>query len=812
MSRKRAFACLGLLLNAFVLVSFLWAAQSPELSVPSEGFGFLPANGTTVTINPPCFVWVPHPKAAHYVLQVQRQDAPSSSAKEFVSRFALFTPEKTFESGAYAWRFRVAFDENGTSLSAWSQPRHFIVPASVPEFPRPSYSTVHSSVPTRHPRLLVRAEQLAALRRTRATHRHWFELLEKEANKLLNEPLPQEPRPWSGGRWNAQEWLQYYREIVRAAHCTETLAFAALVTGSPQYAQAAKKWLLHLSSWDPSGTTSLRVNDEQTMHIMFSCAHAYTWLHDQLHTDEQTRVREMLRVRAQEAYRHLRRQEAPYEQCPYNSHNGRLWHFLGEVAIALYGELPEATEWLDYAITIYYGWYPIWGASDGGWAEGLHYFLSYHEFVFHWLWQLEKVMSIPAARKPFYSHCGDFLLAVAPPGSPLSGFGDFSENPPSPRRAWIAAMLAEFTANAQCAWLAEKVGLTPEGISPLRYLAATSQSPPSRPPGISPRLRCFPETGLAAYHSNLLDSGRDVQWLLRASPFGNLSHSHCDQLGLVMGAFGDPVFVNTGFRDYFDSPFCRDWYWHTRAHNAVLIAGQGQRRSPAAKSQILSSGESGELAWSWADATPAYLGLATRVRRGVASLDCGDSAIVCVLDDIESTRPTVEVMWHTRVQPHLRCEARTFDLSTTHARVLARIFSNAELHLAITDRYSTEPAFYPDWIPPTRHEWHLTVSAQASPARVGAGHLIQVLNVFEIVPRSASPRLSHLLVPKWGQKVTVQWQSWEQKRPVYAELIFDSQRADVAYKTAVKPPASRDSGQLEACAHEDSRLLCRDFF
>ncbi|MCX7626166.1 MAG: DUF4962 domain-containing protein, partial [Candidatus Sumerlaeaceae bacterium] len=290
-----------------------------------------------------------------------------------------------FPPGRYRWQCRVYQEQDSTPTADWSRPRHFVIPKDAPICPRPSLELVKQSLSSAHPKFLITQSDLPKLRQIRETHEQWYHALVEESDRLLKLPLMKEPRAWTAGKWNAQEWFEYYRQIVEAARCTETLAFAAVLTQNETYAQSAKRWLLHLSSWDPKGPTSLQNNDEQAMHIMFSCARAYSWLYDNLTPAERDRVRSMLVVRAKDAYSHLHEGASPFEQCPYNSHNGRLWHILGETAIVLSGEVPDADEWLEYALTIYYGWYPIWGGSDGAWAEGLHYFLTYHEWVLPWL-------------------------------------------------------------------------------------------------------------------------------------------------------------------------------------------------------------------------------------------------------------------------------------------------------------------------------------------------------------------------------------------------------------------------------------------
>ena len=62
---------------------------------------------------------------------------------------------------------------------------------------------------------------------------------------------------------------------------------------------------------------------------------------------------------------------------PYSSHANRAWHFLGEVGIAFLGEIPEAADWLWFAVNVFANVYPVWCDDDGGWHEGVNYWSSY---------------------------------------------------------------------------------------------------------------------------------------------------------------------------------------------------------------------------------------------------------------------------------------------------------------------------------------------------------------------------------------------------------------------------------------------------
>ena len=66
-----------------------------------------------------------------------------------------------------------------------------------------------------------------------------------------------------------------------------------------------------------------------------------------------------MRIRGNEAYAILRNRK--FENNPYASHAGRSLGFLGEAAIAFMGEIPEAQEWFDYVVRVFFAIYPAWG-------------------------------------------------------------------------------------------------------------------------------------------------------------------------------------------------------------------------------------------------------------------------------------------------------------------------------------------------------------------------------------------------------------------------------------------------------------------
>ena len=59
-----------------------------------------------------------------------------------------------------------------------------------------------------------------------------------------------------------------------------------------------------------------------------------------------------------------------YHSSNFTSHSARMCSFLAEGAICFADKWPEANEWLNYTMTVFWNLYPTWGKDDGGWHEG----------------------------------------------------------------------------------------------------------------------------------------------------------------------------------------------------------------------------------------------------------------------------------------------------------------------------------------------------------------------------------------------------------------------------------------------------------
>jgi hypothetical protein len=702
--------------------------RAPQL----EEIGYLPDDAAPVATNPPALAWLPEPGAESYSVQLARD---AGFTRDLITiphtPYVLYTHTATLTPGTWWWRY-ACVDGKG-SQSGWSTIRKFTIPPDAQPFPRPGEELIRQRLPTRHPRLLMRPEEVAEFRKASlvAQKQRWDELIEL-AETYLKVPLIPEPPAYTTPEKYADEWRRNYRSAIEATGIAATLAFCYRISGDPRYGEGARKWLLHIAAWNPAGTTSLKVNDECGMPILYSTSRAYDWAYDALSEPDREKMRAMIRIRGEEAYRKLH--GAPHEQKAYDSHQGRLWHFLGEAAIAYYGEVPEAKKWLDYALTIFWGWYPAFGDADGGWAQGFSYWIGYVNRSTWWIDALKAALEIDGSEKPFYRHVGDFPIYVAPPGGPLSGFADYGEDPPRrPHKLgyWDLAMrysgaidsyFARLRGNPVWQWYSEAVGendlfTTPTGF--MRAVRAGRSPLRATPPADWPKAKWFRGVGWVCLHTDLLDGQKDVQVMMRASPLGNISHSHADQNAFVVGAYGSPLLVNTGIRPWWGSPYFWQWYITTKAHNALEINGKGQPKTAEAKGQVIAFQPHDSYDYVVGDASSAYEGDVERYRRHLLFLK---PDVVVVLDEVQGKAPVSLKAWlHGRAPFTIDQSTGHVTLTFENASLTGYLLAPGGLELAQTDQYTLPPE-----LGKPEPEWHLTAETRQKQAKT---YIVTVLGI-----------------------------------------------------------------------------------
>jgi hypothetical protein len=642
---------LGTVLALSVAGAFAALPLDQRPAKPDE-WGYRPADGASVPLNPPTFTWIAPAKAATYAVQWSASGefpAVGTTTVEGVV-WPTYTHDRAVAPGAYFWRYRMA-DKTG-AVSEWSIARRVEVPAGAAVLPMPTLAQQKAKVPTQHPRLFLRPDEVPRLRElARTTSAKDFIALKKSADAFIKAgPTPEPEHMGSARDKNNAELVKYWWpnrvQTEKACEEAETLAFVYLLTGDKTYGEAARRWVLHLASWNPQGTTNFTLNCEAGKPLLYRPARAYDWAWDMFSAEERAKIQTAFRARVLEAWKSSEVQQGVgHLQRPFGSHANRVWHKIAEAGIAWHDEIPEAPQWLDYAVNKFFACYPVWSDDDGGWHEGVSYWSSYQNKATWWLQIAKSALDLDGLKKPFFAQVGDFPLYLAPPNSPNAGFGDLSFNrltPPSFMEYHLRARSSSGDGGhaAQWGWWAQAGGMKENsGVLGFLYRANLPPLPAAQPPTDIPQSKVFRGIGIASLHTTLLDSRDDVHFALKASPFGTQSHGHNAQNSFLLNAYGEALLVACTYRDLHGSKFHYDWVHSTRAQNAVLVNGEGQLpHSVNATAKIVQEKFTPAYDYVAGDATPAYAKKLTRAVRHAVFVK-GSAPFIVLYDELSAPQP-----------------------------------------------------------------------------------------------------------------------------------------------------------------------------
>jgi len=660
------------------------AVQSAELTIsnrePAAGeVGYRPADGASVALNPPSFIWLHEKGAETYTIQWSaRRDM---SKPETVAGFVwnTYTHHATWKPGTYWWRYR--YKTKDGKESGWSLTRRVVVPADAAALPMPTRQEQRARVPQEHPRLFMRPDDLPRLRElAKGKLADQFGKLRREADRIIAAGPTPEPEHLGSARNKEDKdavkyWWPNREQTDKATKEAELIAFVYLISRDKKYGEAARTWVLKLAEWNPDGPTNFKLNCEAGKAMLYRPARAYDWAYDMFTPDERKKVQAMWTRRVNDAWESGEvSRGVGHLNSPYNSHGNRIWHKIAEVAIAFLGDVPQAETWLDYAVNKFFGCYPVWADDDGGWHEGVSYWSGYMSKAVWWLQVSKSALDIDGLKKPFFAHVGDYPMYIAPPGSPNSGFGDLSYNRPSNAVGGFMEYHIRMKGSqpdgqraGYWRWWVEAWGMKGEsGVLGFLYAANLPDMPAAKPPTDLPVSKVFHGIGVASLHTTLLDSKQDVHFLFKSSPYGTRSHGHNPHNIFQLNAYGEALLTTCVYRDLHGSKFHYNWAHSTVAHNGVLVNGEGQiKHSTSPDGKIVAEQLTPDWDYIAGDAAAAYGGRLTRFVRHVVFVKPqsakADPPVIVLLDDIEAKEPaTFQFMLHA---------LKAFELDEAHGRL-----------------------------------------------------------------------------------------------------------------------------------------------
>ncbi|MBI3921201.1 MAG: DUF4962 domain-containing protein, partial [Armatimonadetes bacterium] len=600
-----------------------------------------PAEGETVSANPPCFVYPASKVYDAYVIEVSREEGfPAATTQRFASPYMLVAPIAAMTTGRYYWRWRPG--KAGDKATEWSAVRSFTVPASAPVVPFPDIDSMVQRIGVTHPRVAVTSSELAEVRR-RASQQfgeNWLAGVRKYAEQTRDKPLLPEPDFLPETRDTKrielyQKTFQTTRPFMREL---ANLAENYLLTGDELSGQEAKRRLLHIVSWNPRGSTCLNHNDEPATEIVRYCPTAFDRVYPLLTEEEKKKCVDCLMIRVNEMRDLWRRR--PFEMYPYESHNmGYYLPDLLEACLALVGEAP-VEEMLRYTMQqLWSPSYPPYGGADGGWCEGPSYW-TWSTSVFANVYRLvEKATGVPVHLRSNVRNTALYKLYGNPPYFQVAPFGDGQEG--AAIGGNTMAMLAALYKDPYAKWYADYQNATLGGMSSLLFDTSAVQA---KPPYDRPQGHAFYDIGLATMHSVLPDPSSNVALLFRSCPFGSISHAFADQNTFVLDAYGEPLIIASGYYQLYGHPHHAQWTWQTKASNSVLVNGEGQSpRDWNAKGQLVTFKTTAAGDYAVGDATLAYAGRLDKFLRRVVFLrpiHTGGDPIIVFRDELAAPKPS----------------------------------------------------------------------------------------------------------------------------------------------------------------------------
>ena len=531
-------------------------------------------------------------------------------------------------------------------------------------------------VPAKAPRTWILAGQQEAFRAYSTTGEGAKAFAKIRADldrEYLAAPFPAEPltygdpSPSKRTSEKADAWRAQQDTTGRISGIAEAATLCWLVTGEPKYFAKARDILVAASAWhlgppgkpvdwksgSVPGAADIYYNDEAHFRLWRKLPLVYDQLRTQLTPAERATILAHLRERGMRSAAWIEQQGVISKirrnsiESELSSHPVRFMPMTGHAGLALWDDLPEARAWWASAYTFYRDQFTPWGGDDGGWGEGSAYWRGTFE---HAAFQdtLLALHDPIAYATPFWKNSPYFCLYNVQPYlhtifGDASNAGRFSLEPTTADYFEHMARVQQNGFFRSYAALCTDARPRPidKGLAGLdrsyptaaeflvrNFIVADKPLPPARPLAALPPDRYFADVGWVSLHRALGRPDDDIQLTFRASPYGSFSHSHADQLGFILNAFGEGLAINSAYREFHNSPHHDRWTRQSISKNVPLIDGVGQlAKSKLATAKITRFQESARAVWTTGDATAAYQaaqqepGRVVRVTRDLVFID-----------------------------------------------------------------------------------------------------------------------------------------------------------------------------------------------
>ncbi len=619
-------------------------APTPEMTPADQALQTprRPTAGKVVLQNPPDFTWPPQAGAEGYELQLADNEGFDGAVTVTDLPYNCLSHAEVLDPDSrWWWRYRYV---RGDQASEWSEAWSFGIAPDAHEFPVPRPAELLARVPVEHPRVYATRETLEQFRAPRLDEKaDWWEQFKGKCEAHLEKDIPSEPGPEydfsdRSGALTSEEKsrMDALRGLGgRATGPMWEMAFGYLVSGDERFGERAVDWLMELSGWDVDGTTGYHNHDQVFRDIAWKSACTWDWCWDLMDEEQRAKALSMIEARGGILYRDFKEDSRPIYEWPFNSHGWTSMGFLGIIACATAHDSAQADEWLQFIAATYPALYPPWGGEEGGWCQGTAYWKWSVRFFAEFADAFASATGVDLFDRAFCRNNGWFKLYMHPPFCDRHHFGDGNLGSPGGTDRNNQLVYATRYDNPYFKWYADQIhGSEDSGVFGYWWY---DYDMPARPPVDVPQSRYLADIGWVGMHSDMSDPD-DIMLIFKSSWYGSFNHSHADQNHFVINAYGEPLLIDSGYYDWYGSDHDRNWTRQTKAHNDILVDGEGQPIFDiTAKGEITDYFESPVGCYTAGDATAAYEGKLSKFVRHVLYLR-PDTFVV--IDELEAEEPS----------------------------------------------------------------------------------------------------------------------------------------------------------------------------
>ncbi|WP_018625872.1 DUF4962 domain-containing protein [Niabella aurantiaca] len=725
------------------ILSFLFLLFGPATPVVSPATDTLPGavveefrqspfpNNTSIKNNAPALLWTSEKKNngsdVLYKVYLSRDPAfPEGQTIESArQRFCFFNPHQKLNEGKWYWKYDIINKDQITTRGKYS----FVIEPGAAGMVTPDFKTLLSRIPATHPRVMNQGRSLAQIQKEAPQHPLYKKIIEA-GEKALTAPIyrgPVESKDPATERalnqTGKKEIDLYYR-----------LLEAYVLSGNPAF----KKELLNrtgvLLAWP--------TNDLLGSQVLMALSRGCDVLYNELPAGTKKKV---LTVIDRQIKQGLKKWPGLTEARHVDNHFWQMelaGNFLA--ALATVNDLPSSNEMLEYTYELFMARFPNLATQEGGWAEGIGYFGVNKSAIVDMALMLKKSCGVDVFQMGWYQNLADYFFYFAPVDGRISGFGDMhervnignvgrpmmlvegEENQDSKALYRLSALLKAGRRNGQAGYEKQMAGIEPwyQVVNNIQFNPDQYAPPKNMEPG-----KMFKGVGLAAFHTNVLNSGKSTSLYFRSSPFGAKGHMHANQNCFNISRKGEPVFYSTGYYTSFADPHSLSAYRHTRAHNGILVNGNGQAFGHEGYGWIKRFISSESIGYVCGDATMAYrpttdpqfLELCAQNKiRQTSEFGFGDAKLklferhiafvhpntVIIYDVLESAQPSEwTFLLHTMEQPELD-ENNRLSVKTKQNYAQAFVTGSGPLKAALTDQFFSPPVDFKKKYGATPNQYH----------------------------------------------------------------------------------------------------------